>query len=468
MNVITRFAPSPTGYLHLGGVRTALFNYLFAKHYGGKFVLRIEDTDDKRLVEASLKSIVEGLKWLGIQHDGQIIIQSENIPRHKEIAQQLVSKCAAYNCYCSQEELDGKRAKVGVGYKYDGKCKNRQDIPVGVKPVIRLNSESFEKIEFKDLIVGNMCFERDNLDDFIILRSDGMPTYMFAVVVDDHDAEITHVIRGNDHLVNTAKQLMIYKLMEWKEPEYAHLPLINSEDGTKMSKRKHAVDLLNYKNDGFLPEGLVNYLMTLGWTSTKDILSLQEAIQEFGIGKLHHSAACFNMTRLRHINNHYLKEMANHDPKRLMGLINENYVNKYKKAIPNFAFNAIEQSLTEITKRADTLKEIIKQSFFYFGDWKNYKEEKMAIKKLNDSIFSRTDKAQFLKTIYEEFEKLTDWNQINLEGVISNLCIKFSQLKKAEIMKFLRGVVTGTLNSFSIVMILEVLGRERVLTRLKN
>ena len=468
MNIITRFAPSPTGYLHLGGVRTALFNYLFAKHYGGKFTLRIEDTDNKRLVESSIKSIVEGLNWLGIKHDGDIIIQSQNIKRHIQVAQSLVDKGLAYNCYCTQQELDEERKKIGLGYKYSGRCKNRTDVPVDVKPVIRLNSESFDVIEFKDLIVGDMCFERDNLDDFVIVRSDGIPTYMFAVVVDDNDSKITHVIRGNDHLVNTPKQLMIYKLMEWKEPEYAHLPLINSEDGTKMSKRKHAVDLLDYKNSGIIAEALVNYLMRLGWNPSKEMISLEEAVLEFGIGGLQHSAACFDMKKLRHINNHYLKEMSNYQPKRLMTLIEDNYMNECKKSLSKFVYEAIEKSLTEVTKRAYTLNEIMEQTFFYFDDWRTYEEEEVSIKELNNLILLKVNKDEFVNMILEEFEKVTEWNQINVEKSIQNLRFMFPQLKKAEIMKFLRGAVSGTLNSFSIIMILDVLGQKEVLRRLRG
>ena len=470
MTVITRFAPSPTGYLHLGGVRTALFNYLFAKHYDGKFILRIEDTDDKRLMESSLTSIVDGLDWLGIKHDGKIIIQSENRPRHHQIAEQLVSNGKAYHCYCTQEELAEERKKAGPGYKYSGKCKYRKDVPVGIKPSIRLNSESFDKIEFNDLIIGHSEFHRDNLDDFIILRSDGVPTYMFAVVVDDNDHCITHVIRGNDHHTNTAKQLMIYKLMGWKEPEYAHLPLINSDDGTKMSKRKHAVDILDYKHKGFLAPALVNYLMHLGWTPSKDIMSLEEAVREFGIGRMHNSPACFDVKKLSHINSHYLKEMVERNHKYVMAMINENYNYHYYHHLPKDLAHAIEKSLDEAVKRANTLEEIIDQAYFYCDDWKEkiteYAENKLFMSDFDKKV---SNKELFVSDIIYEFKLIDDhsWNHDCIEVVIKNLCEKYKELKKADVMKFLRVVLTGTLNSYSIVKIIEILGKKRVLERLR-
>jgi glutamyl-tRNA synthetase len=528
MNVIARFAPSPTGYLHLGGVRTALFNYLFAKHYNGKFLLRIEDTDDARLVESSLNSIVSGLEWLGIKCDGDIILQSENRLRHQAVAKELIDAGNAYYCYCTQEELSEERKKAGFGYKYSGKCKHRKDIPEGIKPTVRLNSESFDVIEFHDLISGDASYGRDNLDDFIILRSDGVPTYMFAVVVDDNDAGVTHVIRGNDHHTNTAKQLMVYKLMGWKEPEYAHLPLINSDDGTKMSKRKHAVDILDYKHDGFLAPALVNYLMHLGWTGSKEIMSLDEAIEKFGIGGLHHSPACFDMKKLQHINSHYLKELADHSHTTLMRLIDENYNYSHYHHLPKDVAHSIEKSLNEVVKRSSTLKEIIQNSFFYFDDWKEKisgSEEngvfiRELIGKLSDSVKEVSSPAttttplsspvsfsegrgsfsnirndlindslpleqvkagndkfllgndnqykKFQNNIRLAFEDLLidNWNYDCIESIIKNICEQYKTLKKSDVMKFLRVVLTGTLHSYSIVKIIEILGKKRVVDRL--
>jgi len=465
MNVITRFAPSPTGYLHLGGVRTALFNYLFAKNYDGKFILRIEDTDDKRLVESSLVSIVEGLKWLGIKHDGDIIIQSENLKRHHEVAQQLIDEKKAYYCYCSQDELNEERKKFGGhGYKYSGKCKNRVDVPSDIKPSIRLNSEFYDKISFNDLITGDVTYNRDNLDDFIIIRSDGIPTYMFAVVVDDNDSGVTHVIRGNDHHTNTAKQLMIYKSMGWDEPQYAHLPLINSEDGTKMSKRKHAVDLLDYRKNGFLPEALVNYLMLLGWTPSKEILSLEEASKEFGIGGLHKSPARFDMQKLHFVNSQYIKQ-KNHDE--LIVAIDENYrLNNGNNELSEFFLYALRKSLPEITKRASTLKQIIDSSYFYFDNWMEYVDDKNAMV----SFIKNTteNNKNLIEDFFDGFEKLQDFNSDNIKNVVDEICAKYSGLKKSDIMKFLRMILTGTLDSYSIILIIEILGKDRVLERLKR
>ena len=529
MNVITRFAPSPTGYLHLGGVRTALFNYLFAKHYDGKFLLRIEDTDDARLVESSLNSIVSGLEWLGIKCDGDIVLQSENRLRHQAVAKELIDAGNAYYCYCTQEELSEERKKAGFGYKYSGKCKHRTDIPEGIKPTVRLNSDSFGIIEFHDLISGDASYGRDNLDDFIILRSDGVPTYMFAVVVDDNDAGVTHVIRGNDHHTNTAKQLMVYKLMSWKEPQYAHLPLINSDDGTKMSKRKHAVDILDYKHDGFLAQALVNYLMHLGWTGSKEIMNLEEAIKEFGIGGLHHSSACFDMKKLQHINSHYLKALADRSHTTLMRLIDENYNYLHYHHLPKNVAHSIEKSLNEVAKRSSTLKEIIQNSFFYFDDWKEKivggEENRVFIEELigklknnenniiptshpvipeysrgiqkressvsnvnnidkdgspitnkyvteddKDYIIDDNLYKQFKNDIRLAFEDLLidNWNHDNIELIIKNICEQYKTLKKSDVMKFLRIVLTGTLHSYSIVKIIEILGKKKVVDRLMS
>jgi glutamyl-tRNA synthetase len=471
MNVITRFAPSPTGYLHVGGVRTAIFNYLFAKNYEGKFLLRIEDTDDKRLVESSLISIVEGLKWLGIEHDGEIIVQSENLKRHQEVAKQLIDEGKAYYCYCMQGELDEERRKFGgFGYKYSGKCKHRKDIPTEIKPTIRLNSKFYEKIEFEDLLVGPSSFGRDNLDDFILMRSDGIPTYMFAVVVDDYDACVTHVIRGNDHHTNTAKQLMVYKAMEWDEPQYVHLPLINSEDGMKMSKRKHAVDLLEYRKIGFLPDALLNYLMTLGWTPSKEIISLEEASKEFGVGKLTKSPACFDMRKLLHVNSQYL-QVRNHND--LIVEIAENYeLNHQNQQLPEYFLEALRSSLTESVKRAQTLHEIINQSYFYFKNWKDFMGEQSK-KDMEDFIEDILKKeANLLKDLLEEFLKIDDkntmWNQENIKNVIDRISEKYkAKLKKSDVMKFLRMKLTGIFDSYSIVLIIEILGRDEVLKRLE-
>ncbi len=468
MNVVTRFAPSPTGYLHLGGVRTALFNYLFAKHYNGKFLLRIEDTDDKRLLETSINSILDGLKWLGINHDGSLTIQSQNLQRHHDVANQLIKENKAYYCYCTQEELDNERKKTGFGYKYSGKCKNRTDKP-NTKPSIRLNSETFKEIKFNDLIFGEATYGRDNLDDFIIIRSDGVPTYMFAVVVDDYDSNVTHVIRGNDHHTNTAKQLMIYKLLNWGEPYYVHLPLINSDDGTKMSKRKHAVDILDYKNNGFLAPALLNYLMHLGWSPKKEILSMQEAIEVFGIGGLNSSPACFDMKKLKNINNHYMTEVGQQNPNELLKLLDENYFANYHKTIPDNTRIAIANCLDELVKRSSSLREIFEQGFFYFDNWRNQIPNKNKISEFENQLKSKIENLEeFSLLVQQKFSKLDEssWNSQSIENLINEVAAEYKSIKKSDLMKFIRVKLTGVLNSFSIVKIIETLGCKETLNRL--
>ena len=319
MTVVTRFAPSPTGYLHIGGARTALFNYIYAKKMGGKFLLRIEDTDSIRSTKEAVVAIINGLDFLGIEHDGDIVFQKQRELHHKKIAEELVAKNLAYYCYCSKEELEIKRQKAeknGKVYTYEGKCRNllhdANDKTKINSPVIRIKSSQSGLTALTDLVMGEIKVENKLMDDLIILRSDGTPTYMFAVVIDDIDMGITHVIRGDDHLTNTFRQIQIYNALDAKIPFFAHLPLIHGDDGSKMSKRHGATSVEEYKYMGFLPEAIKSYLLKLGWSyGDFDIISVNDAIKWFDICDVNKSPARFDIKKLTSINHFYIKQTAN-------------------------------------------------------------------------------------------------------------------------------------------------------------
>jgi len=314
MNVVTRFAPSPTGYLHIGGARTALFNWLFARHHGGKYLLRIEDTDRARSTEPAIAAILDGLSWLGLPWDGEVTYQFARAARHAEVAHRMLAAGHAYHCYASPAELDEMRAAqkaAGKPMRYDGRWRDRdpKDAPAGVSPVVRLKAPQTGQTIIKDAVQGEVTVENAQLDDMILLRADGTPTYMLAVVVDDHDMDVTHVIRGDDHLNNAFRQLQIIRAMGWPEPVYAHIPLIHGPDGAKLSKRHGALGVDAYRDMGFLPAALRNYLLRLGWGHGDDeIISTAQAIEWFDLDGVGRSASRFDLAKLTNLNAHYLRE----------------------------------------------------------------------------------------------------------------------------------------------------------------
>ena len=325
MSVVVRFAPSPTGYLHIGGARTALFNYLFAKNNSGKFLLRIEDTDKERSTTQAIDAILQGLDWLGLKHDGNYILQSKNIARHAEIANQLLEKNQAYLCYTSAEELEEMRQnaeKNGQVFRFKSPWRNKTlSQSSSVKPVIRLKAPLEGSTIIEDLVQGKTEVKNNELDDLVLLRSDGSPTYMLAVVVDDHDMEISHIIRGDDHFTNGFRQKIIYQAMGWNIPQFAHIPLIHGADGAKMSKRHGATSVIEYKNLGYVPEALRNYLLRLGWSHGNDeIISDEQAIALFNLTSIGKSPSRFDFAKLNHLNKHYIKNKSNDD---LIVLVND-------------------------------------------------------------------------------------------------------------------------------------------------
>src|SRR5580704_5114062 len=326
MTVRVRFAPSPTGYLHIGGARTALFNWLFARHHGGQFLLRIEDTDRVRSTPEAMTAIVDGLDWLGIRWDGEIAHQFARAARHAEVAHQLLASGHAYRCYCTAEELEAMRERARGekrSVRYDGTWRDRDPAtaPPGVAPAIRLRAPQEGATTIDDLVQGEVTVGNAELDDLIILRSDGTPTYNLSVVVDDHDMAISHVIRGNEHFRNAFRQVQIYRALDWPIPEFAHIPLIHGSDGAKMSKRHGALGVEAYREMGYLPEALRNYLMRLGWSHGDDeIVSTEQAIGWFDIDAIGRAPARFDFQKLDNINGHYIREA---DDARLSGLVEE-------------------------------------------------------------------------------------------------------------------------------------------------
>src|ERR1700744_4947045 len=298
--IITRFAPSPTGFLHIGGARTALFNWLYAKHFGGQFLLRIEDTDRERSTQAAVDAIIDGIKWLGVKWDGEAISQFQRAKRHREVAYQLLASGGAYRCYASVEELEEMREKArleGKPMRYDGRWRDRDpaEAPPGVKPVIRLRAPQEGETVVDDKVQGKVTFANKELDDLVLLRSDGNPTYMLAVVVDDHDMRVTHIIRGDDHLTNAARQMQIYSGLGWDVPIMAHIPLIHGADGAKLSKRHGALGVDAYRAMGFLPEALRNYLARLGWSpGGREVFSTEELIEAFDLSSIGRSPSRFD------------------------------------------------------------------------------------------------------------------------------------------------------------------------------
>jgi len=312
MTVRTRFAPSPTGYLHIGGARTALFSWLHARRHGGAFVLRIEDTDLERSTAESVNAILEGMTWLGLEYDEGPFSQMDRMERYQEVIQQLIDKGQAYHCYCSRERLDELRAKQMARKekpRYDGFCRHRTEPPPeGVPPVVRFRNPIEGLVVVDDMIRGRVVFDNNELDDLIIARSDGTPTYNFTVVVDDYDMRITHVIRGDDHLNNTPRQINILRALGAEPPRYAHVPMILGEDGKRMSKRHGAVSVMQYHDDGYLPEAVLNYLVRLGWSNgDQEIFSVDEMVALFDVADVNNSASVFNTGKLQWLNQHYIK-----------------------------------------------------------------------------------------------------------------------------------------------------------------
>ncbi|BET31547.1 MULTISPECIES: glutamate--tRNA ligase [Wolbachia] len=469
-DVVTRFAPSPTGFLHIGGARTALFNWLYAKHHGGKFLLRIEDTDRKRSTQEAIDAIIEGLRWLGMSYDGEIVYQSKRIERHKEVANLLVEKGRAYHCYCPEDEVAEKKIKAREeGKIYKHKCttkppschpssrywKNmwsRAGMTSGVRSVVRFKVPDSQEIVIDDKIYGQIKVNSNQLDDIVILRSDNTPTYIFAVVIDDHDAGITDIIRGSDHLTNTFKHLLIYQALDFDIPRFAHVPLIHGEDGNKLSKRHGATSVCDYEKMGILPKAMRNYLLRLGWSHGNDeIISDEQAIEWFNLESIGRSPARLDFKKLEHLNNHYISNMSNEDILAL--ILGENTLTDKKK-------NYLLQGLTELKKRANYLAELLDLAQFYIRDPPlDLSEEAEQIVKSNLNIIKLL--ASFLSKIGDE-----NWNKGFLSSQIKE-CAKLHDMKISDVYHSLRAPITGVMDAPGIIDIMVILGKDECIRRLQ-
>jgi glutamyl-tRNA synthetase len=456
--VRTRFAPSPTGYLHIGGVRTALFNWLFARHYGGVFILRVEDTDVARSSEAYLNAILDGLQWLGLAWDEGPFFQSRRMHLYREHVDRLVETGKAYRCYCTPEELEERRQQAlaaGGKPKYDGHCRERRDQPAGLPFTIRFKAPQEGVTLVDDLIKGEVAFENEELDDLIILRSDGTPTYNFVVVVDDALMGITHVIRGDDHLNNTPRQIHLYEALGYRSPAFAHLPLILGEDRARLSKRHGATAVTAYQEMGYLPDAVVNYLARLGWSyGDQEIFSREELIERFSLEGAGRSAGVFNPDKLLWLNAHYIKEG---DPREIARqLIPFLSQREIKAELDSRLIKAVES----LQPRAKTLVEMAEMAEFYFRDDFPYDEK-------GSSKFLRPELSPFLTSLLEGLRSREAFTEADLELFFRQL-IEQQGVKLNQAAQGVRVALTGKTQSPGLFEVMEGIGREQVIKRLER
>lgn len=455
--VATRFAPSPTGPLHIGGIRTALFNWLFSKNQNGIFYLRIEDTDKERSKEEYKQQIIQSLQWIGIKPDKEEYIQSTKIDKHIEISKKLLEKGFAYKCYCTEKEIEEEKTRAKqkkLPYIYNRKCRDLKDTPKNIDPVIRFKSKIEGNSILNDLVQGKVNIENSNIEDFIILRKDGTPTYNLSAAVDDKDMEITHIIRGDDHKMNTFKQMQIFERMNWKLPTYAHIPLIHTSEGKKLSKRDKASTLDDYKKIGIMPDALRNYLLRMGWSfQDKEIFTLEESIKHFNIEGIGKSPSKLDMSRILSMNEHYIKNMNEND---LFDHLIK-YFESYKDKIDNKE-KKIKKCLSFLKNKAKTLEDIYNNAQYIIKDKIQISTEDI---KLLDNL-SKTILKDFLK----EFEKLSNINKENLEKIINDL-IKNNKTNFKGVGQPLRIALVGSKFGPGIYDIILSLDENEVIERLK-
>ncbi len=458
MEVRTRFAPSPTGYLHIGGVRTALFNWLFARHHAGIFILRIEDTDQARSTEEYLRAILESLRWLGLDWDEGPYFQSQRMQLYCSHAEQLLQGGKAFRCYCTSEELEQRRQQAlaeGRKPKYDGRCRERADQPADLPFVVRFKASQEGVTTVDDLVKGQVVFENEELDDLIILRSDGTPTYNFVVVVDDALMGITHVIRGDDHLNNTPRQIQLYQALGYPPPAFAHLPLILGPDRARLSKRHGATSVTAYQEMGYVPSALVNYLARLGWSyGDQEIFSREELIERFSLEGAGRSAGIFNPEKLLWLNAHYIKEG---DLRQIAQLL---IPFLQQRGITAELDNRLLKVVKSLQPRAKTLKEMAEMAEFYFRDDFPYDEK-------GSSKFLRPELSFFLTSFLEGLPRIDDFAEGNLEQFFRQLTEQ-QGLKLNQAAQGVRIALTGRTTSPGLFEVMEGIGREGVIKRLER
>jgi len=459
--VATRFAPSPTGPLHIGGVRTALFNWLYSKNHNGKFFLRIEDTDKERSKEEFKLQILNSLKWIGINHDGEEYIQSKNIESHIKVVNKLLETGNAYKCYCSSDEIEeqklrAKQKKIPYIYNRKWRDKSKIEAPQDVKPVIRFKSKIEGSTKINDLVQGDIEIENNTIEDFIILRRDGTPTYNLSASVDDHIMDMTHIIRGDDHKINTFKQIQIYEALQWEKPLFAHIPLIHTLEGKKLSKRDNASTIDDYEKIGIMPDALRNYLMRLGWSyKDKEIFSLEESIKYFNLEGIGKSPSKLDISRILSMNEYYIKNKSNDDLFQSF----EEYCKNFKENINNEKLNIIKKSLTFLKNKAKTMEDIYNNSKFIIND-------EIIIEKAEMSLLTENAK-NIIKSFMKKVNEIEVFNKETLEPIINNL-ISENQTNFKGVGQPLRIILTGSKFGPGIYDIIISLGKKRVLDRLSK
>lgn len=461
--VVTRFAPSPTGFLHIGGARTALFNWLFARHHGGKFLLRIEDTDKARSTQEAIDAILEGMRWLGLDWDGETWFQSHFAERHAAVAHELLARGAAYQCYATPEELEAMRAGQRAAkqpQRYDGRWRDRECGPSqeGMPFAIRLKAPREGETVIEDAVQGRVTVQNAELDDMILLRSDGTPTYMLAVVVDDHDMGVTHVIRGDDHFNNAFRQLGIVKAMGWPEPIYAHVPLIHGADGAKMSKRHGATSVMDYEAAGFLPEALSNYLLRLGWGyGDTEIISRDEAVRLFSLEGVGRSPSRFDVKKLENLNGHYLREA---EDARLAALVTPRIETLLSGDLDEAGVHLLAQAMPELKKRAKDLDELAEAGTFLFKTRPLDVDDKAA-------ALLQGEAADLLALVHAALLAMPDWTAEGAETAVRGVSEQ-AGVKLGLVAQPLRAALTGRATSPGIFDVLVLLGREESLARIAD
>ncbi len=458
MTLKTRFAPSPTGYLHIGGARTALFSWLHARKHGGRFVLRIEDTDLERSTTESVNAILEGMTWLGLEYDEGPFFQTQRFQRYRQVIQQLLDSGHAYRCYCSRERLDALREKQMANKqkpRYDGHCRNLAHYPQDRPHVIRFRNPEHGNVIIDDLVKGRVVIDNSELDDLIIARADGSPTYNLTVVVDDMEMGIDYVIRGDDHLNNTPRQINILRALGAEPPHYAHVPMILGADGKRLSKRHGAVSVMQYRDQGYLPEALLNYLVRLGWShGDQEIFSVDEMIEHFDIRQVNKAASTFNPDKLLWLNHHYIMHS---DPAHVAHHLSWHMG---QRGIDPANGPALSRVVEVLRERCKTLEEMADSSLYFYRDFDAY-EEKAARKNLKPASL------QGLRALQQALEQLHDWRAEAIHEVIVGTAEKL-ELKLGKLAQPLRVAITGGSVSPSIDITAELIGKPRVMARLQR
>ncbi len=461
MSVVTRFAPSPTGYLHIGGARTALFNWLFARHHGGRFLLRIEDTDRARSTEAATDAIIDGLRWLELDWDGEVLFQSARLDRHAEVAQRLLTDGKAYRCFCTKEELEEMRRRAraeGRTRLYDGRWRDRDpgSAPADVAPVVRIKMPQDGETVIDDGVQGEVRVANDRLDDFVLLRADGTPTYMLSVVVDDHDMEISHVIRGDDHLTNAFRQLHLFHACGWQAPAFAHISLIHGPDGAKLSKRHGALGIEAYRDLGYLPAALRNYLLRLGWSHGDDeVIGTDQAIAWFGLDAVGRSPARLDFAKMENLNGVYMRQT---DDAALARLILPRIEAKIGAPVDDSGRERLARGMNGLKQRAKTLLDLTDMSAFYCRTTELPLTEKAA------NLLDRPAQDR-LARLAPRLAELGVWEEAALDAAVRAFG-EAEGIKLGQVAQPLRAALTGATQSPGLFEVMEILGKDETLRRI--